>query len=161
MPIRVRRSSWLAALLLAGAATAARPQSPAAAPVSVVRAFYRFHFAHDMAFTRAAVRQRARWLTPDLNALCRAYFAAPSPADEPPAIDGDPFTDSQEYPASFRLGAATVAGDTALVPVTFSWKDGDTQPGVTVVLTRRDGWRIADIRFARGGTLRDLLSGKG
>ncbi len=155
-----RRGALLALALLLPPALGAARQS-AAAPAAVVRAFYRFHFAHDMAFTRAAIRQRARWLTPDLLALCRGYFAAPSPADEPPAIDGDPFTDSQEYPASFRLGAATVAGDTALVPVTFSWKDGGAQPGVTVVLTRRGGWRIADIRFARGGSLRDLLSGKG
>ena len=113
-----------------------------------------------MAFTRATVRRRERWLAPDLLALCRAYFAAPSQADEPPAIEGDPFTDSQEYPTTFRVGAATVAGDTALVPVSFSWKGGGIQPGVTVVLTRGGGWRIADVRFARGGTLRDLLSGK-
>ena len=64
------------------------------------------------------------------------------------------------YPSAFRLGPAATTGDTALVPVTFTWKGGGTQPGVTVVLTRRGRWRIADIRFMRGGTLRDLLAGK-
>ena len=158
MPI-TRRVVSLAAVCVPFVVAAAAPQR-GSAPAAVVRAFYRYHFAHDMAFTRTAIRRRAHWLTPDLLALCRAYFAAPSPADEPPPIEGDPFTDSQEYPATFHVGAATVAGDTALVPVTFAWKDGGTQPGVTVVLTRRAGWRIADIRFARGGTLRDLLAGK-
>ena len=156
----IRRVWPVAALLLLTPATALRAQT-AAAPAAAVRAFYRFHFAHDMAFTRAAVRRREPWLAPDLLALCRRYFAAPSPADEPPSIEGDPFTDSQEYPATFHVGAAAVAGDTALVPVTFAWKGGGTQPGVTVVLTRAGGWRIADIRFARGGTLRDLLAGRG
>jgi hypothetical protein len=107
-----------------------------------------------------------RWLpcphadeTPDLLALCRAYFAAPSPADEPPEIDGDPFTDSQEYPTSFRVGAAAIAGDTALVPVTFSWTGGDHRV-VTVVLVARGRWRIADVRYERGETLREELTTK-
>ena len=153
---RFARVAAMPALLLAGAPV---PQA-ARAPVAVVREFYRYHFAHDMAFTRAAIRRRAGWLAPDLLSLCRAYFAAPSPADEPPSIEGDPFTDSQEYPSAFRIGAAAVSGDTALVPVTFTWRGGGTQPGITVVLTRARRWRIADIRFGRGGTLRDLLTGK-
>lgn len=96
---------------------------------------------------------------PDLLGLCRAYFAAPSPADEAPEIDGDPFTDSQEYPTSFRVGAAAMSGDTALVPVRFSWKSGD-QRSVTVVLVPLGGWRIADLRYERGETLRSELSAK-
>jgi hypothetical protein len=139
--------------------TAAAAQQRAAPPETVVRAFYRFHFAHDMAFTRAAVRRREQWLSPDLRALCRAYFAAPSPADEVPEIDGDPFTDSQEYPASFRVGAPSVAGDTALVPVTFSWKAGDRRV-VTVVLVAGGGWKITDLRYESGGTLRGELTAR-
>ncbi len=151
------RRVWpVVALLLAP--PAARAQTPRT-PAAVVRAFYRFHFAHDMAFTRAAVRRRERWLTPDLLGLCHAYFAAPSPAGEPPSIDGDPFTDSQEYPSTFRVGAAAVTGDTALVPVTFLWKAGDRRV-VTVVLVTRGGWKIADLRYDSGGTLRGELTAK-
>ena len=148
--------------LAAGSAllvAAAVAQQRVAPPESVVRAFYRFHFAHDMAFTRTALGRREQWLSPDLRALCRAYFAAPSPAGEVPEIDGDPFTDSQEYPVSFRVGAATVAGDTALEPVTLSWKAGDRRV-VTVVLVAGGGWKIADVRYERGETLRGELTAK-
>ncbi|MGA2382487.1 MAG: DUF3828 domain-containing protein [Gemmatimonadales bacterium] len=151
-----RRLAALAALCLPAIGAA---QQPAARPADVVRTFYRFHFAHDMAFTRSAVRRREGWLSSDLLALCRAYFAASSPTDEVPEIDGDPFTDSQEYPASFRVGAARVAGDTAQVPVTFSWKAGDRRV-VTVVLVARRDWKIADVRYERGETLRGELTTK-
>jgi hypothetical protein len=151
-----RRLAALAVLALPAFGAA---QQPAASPAAVVRAFYQFHFAHDMAFTRAALRRRERWLAPDLLALCRTYFATPSPAGEVPEIDGDPFTDSQEYPSSFRVGAAAVTGDTALVPVTFLWKAGDRRT-VTVVLVLRGGWKIADLRYERGETLRSELAGK-
>lgn len=153
------RTHWLAVVPVLVLPVLAAAQPRPASPASVVQAFYRFHFAHDMAFTRSALRRRVRWLAPDLLALCRAYFAAPSPADEVPEIDGDPFTDSQEYPTSFRVGAAAVAGDTALVPVTFLWKAGDRRT-VTVVLVPRGGWKIADLRYERGETLRGELEGK-
>ena len=155
MPFR-RRLAALAVLALPALGAARQSAAP---PAAVVRAFYRFHFAHDMAFTRAALRRRERWLAPDLLALCRAYFAAPSPADEVPEIDGDPFTDSQEYPSSFRVGEAAVAGDTALVPVTFLWKAGDRRT-VTVVLVPRGGWKVADLRYERGDTLRGELAAR-
>jgi len=158
-PLQLVCGAWLAApplLVLPAAATAKQPS--AASPAGVVRAFYHYHFAHDMAFTPVTVRRRAPWLAPELLALCRAYFAAPAAKDEVPAIDGDPFTDSQEYPTSFRVGAAQASGDSAVVTVTFAWSAGETR-GVTVVLTRRArGWRIADLRYEGGDTFRSLLS---
>jgi len=156
-PVRIPSCGmrWAAAALLAAAPIPAAAHPPAAA---VVRAFYRYHFAHEMAFTRAAVRRRARWLAPDLLARCRAYFARSSPADGPPDIDGDPFTDSQEYPATFRVGATTRSGDTALVAVRFSWRTGGRRD-VTVVLVGARAWRIADVRYATGSSLRAELAG--
>lgn len=129
-------------------------------PAGVVRAFYTFHFAHDMAFTRGAVRRRAAWLSPELLAACRDYFARPEPADEPPAIEGDAFTNSQEYPKRFRVGAATVAGDTARVSVAFVFAGGDRR-SVAVVLTRSSGgWRIADVEYDATSSLRKLLAAR-
>ena len=150
--MRGRLLAFVPALMLATWPAAVSAQRAGGSPAGVAHAFYRYHFAHDMAFTRAAVRNRARWLSPDLLVLCRAYFARPSPADEPPEIDGDPFTDSQEYPSSFLVGAATIAGDTALVPVTFFWPAGDRRE-VTVVLVGAGAWKIADVRYASGSSL--------
>jgi hypothetical protein len=131
--------------------------------VAVVRAFYAFHFAHDMGFSAAAVRRRAAWLAPDLLALCRAYFARPSNRDEVPSIDGDPFTDSQEYPRSFRVGAPMAprstapAPDTALVPVTLVWSGTERRRLTVVVVAARGSWLIADVRYPDGPSLRHLL----
>jgi len=127
-------------------------------PAAVVQAFYAFHFAHDMAFTRAAVRARSRWLSSDLLEHIRAYFARPDKRDEVPAIDGDPFTDSQEYPRTFRVGAATVTGDTARVPVAMVWLEGERRVVTVVLMPVRGTWRIADVRYPRGEpSLRELL----
>jgi hypothetical protein len=146
----------LATLLPVAAVAAGRAGR---SPTEVVRAFYAFHFAHDMAFTRSAVRRRAAWLAPDLLAMCRAYFAKPDQPDEVPDIDGDPFTDSQEYPRSFRVGTAAIAGDTARVRVTFVFAGGDRR-GVTVVLTARAGsWLIWDVEYGAEPSLRKLLAG--
>lgn len=139
---------------------AARRQADTTA-AGAVRAFYAYHVAHGAAFTPGSVRRRARWLTPQLLERCRAYFAVSRPADEVPPVDGDPFTDSQDYPSSYRVGAATVAGDTAVVPVTFSWPGGERHT-VTVVLARSpSAWRIANLRYESGSSFTALLAGDG
>jgi hypothetical protein len=131
--------------------------------VAVVRAFYTFHFAHDMGFSAATARRRAAWLAPDLLARCRAYFARPSNKDEVPSIDGDPFTDSQEYPRSFRVEAPTaprsaaLTSDTALVPVTLIWPGTERRTLTVVVVAARGSWLIADVRYPEGHSLRQLL----
>ena len=155
-----------AAAIPLAAPPAQRPAPPArtvrhadAGPAALVRAFYTFHFAHDMAFSRAAVRARSRWLAPDLLEQIRAYFARPSDPNEVPAIDGDPFTDSQEYPRTFQVGPERTSGDTARVAVAMLWPEGDRR-AVSVVLTRVGGaWRIANVRYKAGeSSLRELLA---
>lgn len=158
MPSYTLRAALAAALALAPARAVAADQS-GPTPDAVVHAFYRYHFAHDMAFTKAAVRLRSQWLAPDLIALCDAYFAAPLPADEVPEIDGDPFTDSQEPPYRFRVGAAKRSGDSAFVPVTFVFPEAGRQRHLTLVLVRAGGvWRIADVRYQYRPSLRQELT---
>jgi Protein of unknown function (DUF3828) len=157
MPTYARRAVLTAVLALAPAAAVAAAQS-GPTPDAVVRAFYRYHFAHDMAFTKSAVRLRARWLAPDLVALCDAYFARPSPPDEPPEIDGDPFTDSQEYPYRFRVLPAQSSSDTALVPVALTWPEGEHRRETVVLVRARGVWRIADVRYDSGSSLREELA---
>jgi hypothetical protein len=116
------------------------------------------HFAHDMAFTPASIALKRRWLSSELWRAIRAWQLRPAPADEAPEINGDPFTDTQEYPASFRVGQPRQDGRITAVPVFF---DG---PGATrrveLRMARRDlRWRVDDIVFEDGGTLRALLAG--
>ncbi len=171
MPIIARGAilGALSVLVLCAAPGAAQvppelpsPPPPAESqnPVLVVRALYRYHFAHDMAFTQAALRRRARWLSPGLLRLCRAYFARPEPADEVPPIDGDPFTDSQDTPNSYSVGAATRSAGATLVPVALSWSGGDRKVVSVVVVRRGTSWLIDDIRYDSGDTFRGLLTAK-
>lgn len=147
----------VAVLLLPAVAV---PQQAGNSAEAVVRAFYAYHITHNTGFTLAAVRRRAKWMSPGLLARCRSYFAGPRQPDEVPPIDGDPFTDSQEYPGAFRVGPATVAGDTARVNVTLTWAGGD-QRTVTVLLVPTGGeWRIDDVRSGTGPSLRELLAAK-
>ncbi len=116
------------------------------------------HFAHDMAFTPASVALKRRWLSPELARAIRAWQMRPAPADEPPAINGDPFTDTQEYPAAFRLGAPRRDGRVTVVPVLLEG------PGlarrVDLRMSRIDlRWRLDDVVYEDGGTLRTLLAG--
>ena len=145
-----------AALILAAGVFAAAAKS-ADDPAAVVKTFYTFHFAHDMAFTEKGLTARASWLAPDLTTLCRAYFSRPSSPDEVPDIDGDPFTDSQEYPTSFKIEKTVGAKDHAEVKVVFSG-GGGSRHSINVVLKKVEGaWRISDILYESGPSFRELL----
>ena len=82
-----------------------RPIRPASTPAEIVQELLVMHFTHDMGFTRESVARKRGFLSTDLQARIARYLAAPGSPDEAPAINGDPFTDSQEYPDRFRLGA--------------------------------------------------------
>src|SRR5580765_8113392 len=128
----------LACFGLAGASSTKPPETDS--PEIVAKAFYKYHFAHDMAFTPDELEHRAAWLTPDLVKLCRSYFALPDDPDEAPDMEGDPFTGSQEYPDAYSVGTAVVDGTAARVPVTFSWKDHHSTKGLVVMKNVNGKW---------------------
>jgi len=75
-------------------------------------------------------------------------------------MEGDPFTGSQEYPTSFRVGESTVADDSAKVPVTFLWgsknrKPQDQRKTVIELIKNNGAWVIRNIVQADG---QDLLT---
>jgi hypothetical protein len=162
------RSFLLLALLAVSPAPVAAQKSrraPGADARQTVQSFFRFHFADGMDFTAENVEQRRRWLTPELYALLRDEFRkeadrAKAQPDEAPFIDGDPFTNSQEYPQSFRLGKSVQSGETAVVQVIFVWPGRTarerSERDVSVTL-RRGGrrWLIANVK---GEGEEDLLT---
>ena len=126
-------------------------------PEAVVNEFYKYHFAHDMAFVPEEVKHRAVWLTPDLLKACDAYFALPDNPEEAPDIEGDVFTGSQEYPTAFLAGKAVISGVSARVPMTFTWDNKYNTKG-TVVLNHINGkWLIDDVEFPDQESIRQLL----
>lgn len=113
-------------------------------PAASAQALLVSHLAGDMAFTEALWADKAAWLSSGLAASLRGYFAAPWPEDEVPPINGDPLTDSQEYPTRFAVGAATVDGQRASVPVRFA--DGWQAWQVTLELVvENGGWKLDEV----------------
>ncbi len=126
-------------------------------PEAAVQRFLEAHMAADMGFSPESVGWKRRLLTPRLSSAAVLYFETPRPADEVPPINGDPFTDSQEYPTRFAVGAATVAEGTATVPVRLA--DAHRERTVTYILVDHgDGWRVDEVVAEDGTHLSDLLA---
>lgn len=126
-------------------------------PEGIVQRLLETHYAGDMAFTTETVDLKAGYLSDAFLAAARAWFAADRPDDEVPLVNGDPFTDSQEYPTRFAVGAAATQDATARVPVRFA--DGWSEKRATYVLVRAGaGWRVDDIAVEGFETLRETLA---
>jgi hypothetical protein len=105
----------------------------------------------------AEVQRKRRFLSTELAAQIDSYFKQPLPADEPPPINGDPFTNSQEYPERFTIAGGETAADTARVRVIF--RVGQRNRPMDVMLRRvADHWLVDDLRYEDGMTFRELLS---
>jgi hypothetical protein len=128
-------------------------------PETVVDKFYKYHFSHDMGFTQETLTHRSEWLTPELLELCNVYFKIPENPDEPPYIEGDPFTGSQEYPSRYSVGKGKIADTSARVPVVFTWKeDGHSTKAEVVLKKNKEKWLIDDVEFPDQDALRKLLT---
>ncbi|MFN7978585.1 MAG: hypothetical protein U0P30_10635, partial [Vicinamibacterales bacterium] len=97
-----------------------RAVTAATTPAEIVQELLVTHFTHEMAFTRESVALKKAFLSARLQKAADAYFAKPAPPDEVPDIDGDPFTDTQEYPDRYTLGAVRTAGGRTTIPVHFA-----------------------------------------
>ena len=71
-------------------------------------------------------------------------------------INGDPFTDSQEYPSGFTLGTVLRAGSRATVPVRFDEKGCYKVVEYWLQLSGTT-WRVDDLHYPDGATFRWLL----
>jgi hypothetical protein len=130
--------------------------APPASPEGVVQALLERHFNGNMGFERATVQRLTPFLSASLLRQIAAYLAIPSSPDEAPVIDGDAFTNSQEYPTRFSVQRGTVSGDRATVPVHFA--DGYVSRTLRYQLrSGAQGWRVNDIRYEHGGTFVDDL----
>ncbi len=149
---------FVASLLVAVPASGAEDRSPTATPGDSAQSFYSFHMTHDMVFSKEAVSQRAGWLSPDLVSLCRKYLLRPSSPDEVPPIEGDPFTDSQEYPTAFRVGKVRMSSGVGTVAVSFSGPKAQKGRVHVVLISVKGAWLIDDVRYVSGPSFRKLLT---
>lgn len=130
--------------------------APDTAPESVVERLLEAHFGGDMGFSPQSAERKKPYLSAGLRKAVADYFGHPEKPGEVPAIDGDPFTDSQEYPTRFAVGRADVEGNYAQVEVTFAdaWRSGTLRYRLN---REARGWRLDDVVYPDGRTLRGLL----
>lgn len=129
----------------------------ATSPEGVVQRFLEMHFQSDMGFWPSAINKKRKWFSAPLLAAMDAYFARIAGLGEEPPINGDPFTNSQDYPARFAVGAENKATPAADVPVQFAQAGGD-MPVTFLMRKEADKWRIDDVRFEDGESLTGLLA---
>ena len=147
----INLSFFLVPVALLGA-----PSPPSPGPAAVVRSLFADHFKHDMGFTKASVARKARWLSAEFLKQLDVELDMPRNPDEVPNIDGDPFTDSQEYPKRFVVGKGEIRGEATRIPVIFT---GNGRRRTVAVKLRKttDGWRVDDLVYEDGKTLRSRL----
>ena len=140
---------------------ASKQPSSAHKPTEVVKIFYKYHLSHDMGFTEASIKAKEQWFTIELLEMMLAKVKEPVPKYEDPDIDGDPFTDSQEYPQHFKIKGCSITGNTA--SVTVQVYPPERRRIIKVQMVNQAGlWQIDDMIYEDSGTLRKLLqlSGK-
>lgn len=124
---------------------------------SLVEACWRDHLRRPLGFTRTSVAGKRKWLTPGLAELLHRELNRPQDPGEAPYINGDPFLDSQEPVTSLEVGEARMVGDRIEVPLALAGEGFTRQ--LRVRLRRLGpGWRIDDLHYEDGQTLRDLLA---
>jgi hypothetical protein len=125
-------------------------------PSGVVQRLLEVHFRGDKGFTPATIEIKRKFLSDAFVEDVAGYFDRPVPPDEVPAVNGDPFTDSQEYPTRFAVGEAAVAEGSARVPVRFA--DAWREYVVEFRLVRAaGGWLVDDVLDRAQHSLRALL----
>jgi hypothetical protein len=157
-------ASWGAAFMLLLAMLFAAPGQARAAgqsPEAFLHAIYG-HYIGDPAKalglpldTHAKIR---RYFEPSLAALIIKDQDAAAKRGEPPALDGDPFVDAQDW----RIAAVDIrvqnAGDGKATGVV-SFLNAGKPMTVTLQLVKLKGaWKIGDIVWEEEGSLRGLYN---
>jgi hypothetical protein len=150
------RLAWIATILFALTATFAWPAAADNEAQRFVASIYAQYGAPDtqgvVLDSREAIE---KYFVPDLAEMIDADGLAAEREDRPPALEGDPFVDAQEW--DIKNVAIVVRDDTpekALAIVSF-FNEGEPRQVELDLVKLAIGWRIDDIHW-REGTLRGL-----
>lgn len=144
-------------LLAAMAVMTAAATAETASPQAFVDSIYKHYPGKDskgLALSNDAVIRR--YFAPPLADAIIKDFAQAHKAGEVPLLNGDPFVDAQDWEIeNLKTAVKSTGASTAVATATFiMFKEPRT---VTLDLVSTPaGWRIADIRWASGGSLRAL-----
>ncbi len=128
-------------------------------PEHALQRFLEDHYRNGLEFTPERSTAQRGMMSNRLSQAIAKYFAQDFPEGDVPPIDGDPYTDSQEYPPIFSVRDASIDGGKARVPVRFD--NGYESREVRYQLIReRERWVIDDVDYDHGTQLREWLKAK-
>src|ERR1700688_2230705 len=161
--MRVARRTFLvgAAFLLAGLAGTPPLRAAEASPEVFVKSIYDRYIGDAkkaLGIPLDSDGKIRRYFTPELAALIIKDRKEAAKRKEPPALDGDPFVDAQEWPIS-ALSSPVSGGVADKARAAVSFKNFGKPVTLHLDLVHsKDGWKIGDIRWPES-TLRALPSG--
>lgn len=149
----------LAAVLLVMSASA-RGDSPNDSPQALLRELYRVHAEGDGPLLRSEGRAERRVLfTESLVLALEGEIHRPDP-EELGNLDFDPFYNAQETElGAMDIAVAKVSGNATVALVRFD-NGGDPIEIAYRVVLDGEAWRIDDIEYGEGRTLRKTLRGE-
>ena len=158
--------SLFTTLLFAAAAVAlASPESRGSDPEAIVKDLYKAHDAHKGPFSQTENRGLIdRYFTKELAALI--WKDAVTANGEIGALDFDPLYDSQDPQiTAFKIGKMKLRGNTedagpTALDVTFKDSGKPVTIGFQFEQDTNKAWKIADIHYADGRSLRAILRGR-
>jgi hypothetical protein len=79
------------------------------------------------------------------------------PTDKPLLLEGELFAGLYEGYTSFALGRVRESGDTLTAPMNFHNRHYGMVWTDTLILVRKNGWKLHDVRYGRGAGLQETL----
>lgn len=151
---------YLLAAMLAMMAAGARGDSPNDSPQALLRALYQVHDEGDGPLLRSEGRsQRRVFFTESLALALEGEIDRPDP-EELGNLDFDPFYNAQETDlGAMDIAVAKVSGNATVALVRFA-NGGDPMEIAYRVILDGQAWRIDDIEYGEGRTLRKTLRGE-
>ena len=151
---------YLLAAMLAMMAAGARGDSPNDSPQALLRALYQVHDEGDGPLLRSEGRaQRRVFFTESLALALEGEIDRPDP-EELGNLDFDPFYNAQETAlGAMDIAVAKVSGKATVALVRFD-NGGDPIEIAYRVILDGEAWRIDDIEYGEGRTLRKTLHGE-
>ena len=127
-------------------------------PETVVKELYRVHRnGYGHVFEKQGRKQQQKFFDQKLAALIWKDLSE-TPEGELGNIDFDPLYNAQDTQIkNFRIGASTIKGNTATVPVTFMNFDQRVRIEFRLVNTKA-GWKISNILYGGGMDFVQILS---
>jgi hypothetical protein len=149
--IAMNRGLAMQAVLVAASAMAFAATAETASPQSFIDGIYKHYLGKESKglplSSDAAIR---RYFAPPLADAMIKDFAIAEKAGEVPLLNGDPFVDAQDWEISnLKTAVKSTGSNTAVATASFTMF---MKPRTVTLdlLSTPVGWRITDIRWARG-----------